>query len=60
MTTVARECGFATASAFIGVFRRSLGHTPGPSCAAEGGPGGRPEPIAARFEACLILPACPG
>lgn len=29
MTTVARECGFATASAFIDVFRRSLGHTPG-------------------------------
>ncbi|MEV4601390.1 helix-turn-helix transcriptional regulator [Amycolatopsis sp. NPDC049253] len=29
VTTVARECGFATASAFIDVFRRSLGHTPG-------------------------------
>lgn len=29
VTTVAQQCGFATASAFIDVFRRSLGHTPG-------------------------------
>ncbi|GGU55003.1 AraC family transcriptional regulator [Lentzea flava] len=29
VTTVAQRCGFATASAFIDVFRRSLGHTPG-------------------------------
>ncbi|MFS8100264.1 helix-turn-helix transcriptional regulator [Lentzea alba] len=29
VTTVALRCGFATASAFIDVFRRSLGHTPG-------------------------------
>ena len=27
-TTVAQQCGFATARAFIDVFRRSLGHTP--------------------------------
>lgn len=29
VTVVAQHCGFATASAFIDVFRRSLGHTPG-------------------------------
>ena len=29
VTVVAQRCGFATASAFIDVFRRSLGHTPG-------------------------------
>ncbi|MGW6446799.1 AraC family transcriptional regulator [Lentzea sp. NPDC055074] len=29
VTAVALRCGFATASAFIDVFRRSLGHTPG-------------------------------
>ncbi|HEX8865800.1 MAG TPA: helix-turn-helix transcriptional regulator, partial [Lentzea sp.] len=29
VTSVAQRCGFATASAFIDVFRRSLGHTPG-------------------------------
>lgn len=29
VTAVAQACGFATASAFIDVFRRSLGHTPG-------------------------------
>lgn len=29
VTAVARDCGFATPSAFIDVFRRSLGHTPG-------------------------------
>ncbi|MET9231276.1 AraC family transcriptional regulator [Lentzea sp. NPDC003310] len=29
VTTAALQCGFATASAFIDVFRRSLGHTPG-------------------------------
>jgi AraC-like DNA-binding protein len=29
VTTVGRRCGFATTSAFIDVFRRSLGHTPG-------------------------------
>ncbi len=29
VTAVARQCGFATTSAFIDVFRRSLGHTPG-------------------------------
>lgn len=29
VTAVAGRCGFATASAFIDVFRRSLGHTPG-------------------------------
>lgn len=29
VTAVAQGCGFATASAFIDVFRRSLGHTPG-------------------------------
>lgn len=29
VTSVAKHCGFATASAFIDVFRRSLGHTPG-------------------------------
>ena len=29
VTAVASRCGFATASAFIDVFRRSLGHTPG-------------------------------
>lgn len=29
VTAVAARCGFATPSAFIDVFRRSLGHTPG-------------------------------
>ena len=29
VTAVAGQCGFATTSAFIGVFRRSLGDTPG-------------------------------
>lgn len=29
VTAVAQRCGFATTSAFIDVFRRSLGHTPG-------------------------------
>ncbi|GLY53662.1 helix-turn-helix transcriptional regulator [Lentzea sp. NBRC 102530] len=29
VTSVALRCGFASASAFIDVFRRSLGHTPG-------------------------------
>ncbi|MYW89419.1 helix-turn-helix transcriptional regulator [Amycolatopsis rubida] len=29
VTSVAQLCGFATTSAFIDVFRRSLGHTPG-------------------------------
>lgn len=29
VTTVARRCGWASASAFIDVFRRSFGHTPG-------------------------------
>ncbi|WP_344861250.1 helix-turn-helix transcriptional regulator [Amycolatopsis ultiminotia] len=29
VTSVAQLCGFATASAFIDVFRRCLGHTPG-------------------------------
>ncbi|HEY2058434.1 MAG TPA: helix-turn-helix transcriptional regulator [Amycolatopsis sp.] len=29
VTSVAQQCGFATTSAFIDVFRRSLGHTPG-------------------------------
>ncbi|WP_020661331.1 AraC family transcriptional regulator [Amycolatopsis benzoatilytica] len=29
VTAVAQSCGFATTSAFIDVFRRSLGHTPG-------------------------------
>lgn len=29
VSTVAQRCGFASSSAFIDVFRRSLGHTPG-------------------------------
>ncbi|MGK5674461.1 AraC family transcriptional regulator [Micromonospora sp. URMC 106] len=29
VTTVARRCGWASASAFIDVFRRAFGHTPG-------------------------------
>jgi AraC-like DNA-binding protein/quercetin dioxygenase-like cupin family protein len=29
VTTVAHRCGWATASAFIDVYRRTLGHTPG-------------------------------
>ncbi|MDL4774818.1 MULTISPECIES: hypothetical protein [Thermomonosporaceae] len=29
MTTVAHTCGWSTASAFIAVFRRVFGHTPG-------------------------------
>ncbi|MFI6207987.1 AraC family transcriptional regulator [Streptomyces sp. NPDC051041] len=29
VTTVAHRCGFSSASAFIDVFRRSFGHTPG-------------------------------
>jgi len=29
VTTVAHRCGWASASAFIDVFRRAYGHTPG-------------------------------
>lgn len=29
VTTVAHRCGWASASAFIDVYRRALGHTPG-------------------------------
>lgn len=29
VTTVAHRCGWASASAFIDVFRRTFGHTPG-------------------------------
>jgi AraC-like DNA-binding protein len=31
VTTVAHQCGWSSASAFIEVFRRSFGHTPGAS-----------------------------
>jgi AraC-like DNA-binding protein len=31
VTTVAHQCGWSSASAFIEVFRRSFGHTPGTS-----------------------------
>jgi AraC-like DNA-binding protein len=31
VTTVAHQCGWSSASAFIDVFRRSFGHTPGAS-----------------------------
>ncbi|GAB2546859.1 hypothetical protein GCM10027167_60210 [Nocardia heshunensis] len=29
VTTVAHRCGWASSSAFIDVYRRTLGHTPG-------------------------------
>jgi len=35
VTTVAHQCGWSSASAFIEVFRRSFGHTPGTSARAE-------------------------
>ena len=34
VTTVAHQCGWSSASAFIEVFRRSFGHTPGTSARA--------------------------
>ncbi|MEU9481031.1 helix-turn-helix transcriptional regulator [Streptomyces sp. NPDC048191] len=40
VTAVAHRCGWASASAFIDVFRRAFGHTPGPGPADTGGPYG--------------------
>ncbi|MFC5949810.1 AraC family transcriptional regulator [Pseudonocardia lutea] len=39
VTTVAHRCGWASASAFIDVFRRTFGHTPGARPTARQGPG---------------------
>jgi AraC-like DNA-binding protein/quercetin dioxygenase-like cupin family protein len=41
VTAVAHRCGWATASAFINVFRRTFGHTPGRAARIDGpsGPG---------------------
>jgi AraC-like DNA-binding protein len=36
VTTVGHRCGWSTTSAFIDVFRRAIGHTPGRSPAAPG------------------------
>jgi AraC-like DNA-binding protein len=38
VSTVARRCGWASASAFIDVFRRMFGHTPGAHLRGEGAP----------------------
>ena len=40
VTTVAHRCGWASASAFIDVFRRTFGHTPGSRPADSPGPYG--------------------
>jgi len=37
VTTVAHQCGWSSASAFIEVFRRSFGHTPGVSTRMDNG-----------------------
>lgn len=46
VTTVARRCGWASASAFIDVFRRTFGRTPGAYAVAPRyyRPGGEPQP----------------
>ncbi|MFE6052583.1 AraC family transcriptional regulator [Kitasatospora sp. NPDC056446] len=46
VTAVAHRCGWASASAFIDVFRRAFGHTPGHTVGHQGGAerGGGPTP----------------
>lgn len=47
VTAVAHQCGWSSASAFIDVFRRAFGHTPGAHGAPDGAARDRP-PVSAR------------
>lgn len=47
VTTVAHRCGWASASAFIDVFRRAYGHTPGTHHRGEPRPAGPPGDLGA-------------